>query len=66
MGDLKTILKHEHLCCGLSNPVPKEKIGHSGYIGEDEWQNVGLLCVLLLCGISGPDWIQICHHIGHT
>ena len=70
MEDLKTILKHEHLCCGLSNLVPKEKIGHSVYIGEDEGQHVGLLCVLLLtevlCDISGPDWIQICHHFGHT
>ena len=66
MEDLKTILKHEHLCCGLSNLVPKEKIGHSVNIGEDEGQHVGLLCVLLLCDISSHDLIQISHHIGHT
>ena len=49
MGDLKTILKHEHLCCGLSNLVPKEKIGDSGYAGEDEWlfrsNQMILMCV---------------------
>ena len=65
MGDLNTTLRHEHFCCGHSSLVPKEKIGHSGYIDGDAGQHVGLLCVLLLCDISTHDLMQICHHIGH-
>ena len=66
MGDLNTILGHEHFCCGHSSLVPKEKIDHSGYIEEEAGQHVGLLCVLLLCDISSHALIQISHHIGHT
>ena len=66
MEDLKTILEHEHFCCGHSVLVEKEKIGHSGYFEGDAGQHVGLLCVLLLCDISSHDSIQISHHNGHT
>ena len=47
MEDLRTIPRHEHFCCGLSNLAPKEKIGYSGYIEEDAGQHEGLFCVLL-------------------
>ena len=66
MEDLKTILEHEHFCCGHSILVEKEKTGHSGYIEGDAGQHVGSLCVLLLCDISSHDSIQISHHNGHT
>ena len=55
MEDLRTIPRHEHFCCGLSNLAPKEKIGYSGYIEEDAGQHKGLLCVLLLCDMSGDE-----------
>ena len=48
MEDLKTILEHEHFCCGHSILVEKEKTGHSGYIEGDAGQHV----IFTLCAAS--------------